>query len=192
MPAQYVRQIQLSYIKWSKIQPQIPDDTGAQRVCRCRCHAIHTTRFSPKSRHIYPKTLRWEATVNTHLLLIFMKVKALVAQSYPTLCNPMECSPPGSSVNGISQARILECVVISFSRRIFLTQGSNLDLPHYRQILYHLSHQGSLLIFIDRLIFSKSHIIGISPISTAQLNIRFRSSHKSQSGTDHMDLLNPS
>ena len=192
MPAQYVRQIQLSYIKWSEIQPQIPDDTGAQRVCRCRCHTIHTTHFSPKSRQISPETLRWEATVNTHLLLIFMKVKALVAQSYPTLCNPMEYSPPGSSVHGISQARILEWVVISFSRGIFLTQGSNLDLPHYRQILYHLSHQGSLLIFIDRLIFSKSHITGISPISTAQLNIRFGSSHKPQSGTDHMDLLNPS
>ena len=31
---------------------------------------------------------------------------ALVAQSYPTLCNPKACSPPGSSVHGISQARI--------------------------------------------------------------------------------------
>ena len=32
------------------------------------------------------------------------------------LCNPMDCSPPGSSVHGISLARILECVAISFSR----------------------------------------------------------------------------
>jgi len=39
-----------------------------------------------------------------------------VAQSCPTLCNPMDCSPPGSSVHGISQARILEWVAISFSR----------------------------------------------------------------------------
>ena len=38
------------------------------------------------------------------------------AQSYPTLCNPMDCSPPGSSVHGISQAGILEWVAISFSR----------------------------------------------------------------------------
>ena len=37
-------------------------------------------------------------------------------QLCPTLCNPMDCSPPGSSVHGISQARILEWVAISFSR----------------------------------------------------------------------------
>ena len=36
-------------------------------------------------------------------------------QSCPTLCDPMDCSPPGSSVHGILQARLLECVAISFS-----------------------------------------------------------------------------
>ena len=39
-----------------------------------------------------------------------------VAQSCPTLCNPMDCSLPGSSIHGIFQARILEWVAISFSR----------------------------------------------------------------------------
>ena len=39
-----------------------------------------------------------------------------VAQSCPTLCDPVECSPPGSSVHGTLQARILEWVAISFSR----------------------------------------------------------------------------
>ena len=39
-----------------------------------------------------------------------------VAQSYLTLCNPTDCSPPSSSVHGISQARILEWVAISLSR----------------------------------------------------------------------------
>ena len=39
-----------------------------------------------------------------------------VAQLYPTLCDPMDCNPPGSSVHGILQARILEWVVISSSR----------------------------------------------------------------------------
>ena len=43
-------------------------------------------------------------------------VVALVAQSYPTLWHPMDCSPPGSSVHGILQARILEWVAIPFSR----------------------------------------------------------------------------
>ena len=40
--------------------------------------------------------------------------KVLVAQLYPTLCNPMDCSPPGSSVHGVLQARTLEWVAISF------------------------------------------------------------------------------
>ena len=40
----------------------------------------------------------------------------LVVQSYPTLCDPMECSLLGSSVHGILQARILEEVAVSFSR----------------------------------------------------------------------------
>ena len=40
-----------------------------------------------------------------------------VAQSCPTLCNSLDCKPPGSSVHGILQASILEWVVISFFRR---------------------------------------------------------------------------
>ena len=40
----------------------------------------------------------------------------LVTQSCPTLCDPMDCSPPGSSVHGILQARTLEWVAILFSR----------------------------------------------------------------------------
>ena len=40
----------------------------------------------------------------------------LLGSLYPTLCNPMDCSPPGSSVCGILQARILECVAMPFSR----------------------------------------------------------------------------
>ena len=39
-----------------------------------------------------------------------------VAQSCPTLCNPMDCSPPGASIHGIFQARVLEWIAISFSR----------------------------------------------------------------------------
>ena len=50
------------------------------------------------------------------LLVSEVKVKVLVAQSCLTLCNPMDCSSPGSSIYGIFQARILEWVVILFSR----------------------------------------------------------------------------
>ena len=44
-------------------------------------------------------------------------VCVLVSQSYPTLCNPIDHSPPGPSVHGILQARTLECVAISFPKR---------------------------------------------------------------------------
>ena len=45
-----------------------------------------------------------------------MLVLCLATQSCPTLCNPMDCNPPGSSVHGIFQAIILEQVAISFFR----------------------------------------------------------------------------
>ena len=64
-------------------------------------------------------------------------------QSCPTLCDPVNCSPPGSSVHGILQARILEQVAMPSSRGIFPTQGLNPHLLHWRQILYPLSHLGS-------------------------------------------------
>ena len=49
-------------------------------------------------------------------ILMFGAGCGLVIQLSPTLCNLMDCSPPGSSVHGISQARILEWVGVSFSR----------------------------------------------------------------------------
>ena len=60
-----------------------------------------------------------------------------------TLCDTMNCSLPVSSIHAILQARILEWVAFPFSRGLFLTQGLNPGLLHYRQILYHLSHQGN-------------------------------------------------
>ena len=65
--------------------------------------------------------------------------KALVAQSCPTLCDPVDCSPPGSSVHGISQVRILERTATSFSRGSSQPK-SNLALPYCRQALYCLRH----------------------------------------------------
>ena len=69
-------------------------------------------------------------------------------QSCPTLCEPMDHSPPGSSVHGIIQARILEWVAMPFSR------GSSLPKDRTcvsyvscisRQILYHLGAQDVLI-----------------------------------------------
>ena len=64
----------------------------------------------------------------------------LVAQLCPTLCDPMDCSPPGSSVHGIVQARTLEWVATPFSRGS--SHVSNSVLLHCRHILYHLEPPG--------------------------------------------------
>ena len=68
-----------------------------------------------------------------------MHVKLL--QSCPTLRAPTDCNPPGSSVQGILQSRILEWVEThALLQGIFLTQGSNpglFRLLHWMQILYH-------------------------------------------------------
>ena len=53
------------------------------------------------------------------------KVKVLVPQPCVTLCDPMNCSPPGSSLHGIFQTRILEWVAIHFSTGIFPAQDRN-------------------------------------------------------------------
>ena len=48
----------------------------------------------------------------------------LVAQSCLTLCNPIDCSPPGPSIHGTLQARMLEWVAISFSKRNYRKKES--------------------------------------------------------------------
>ena len=64
-----------------------------------------------------------------------MKVK--IAQSCPTLCDPMDCSPCNSlgQNTGVGSLSLLQ--------GIFPTQGLNPGLLHCRQILYQLSHKGS-------------------------------------------------
>ena len=59
------------------------------------------------------------------------------AQSCPTLCEPMDCSPPGSSVHGIFQARILELVAMSYSRGSSRPRDQTHISCTGRQILYH-------------------------------------------------------
>ena len=74
---------------------------------------------------------------------VYMCVCVLVTESCLTLCDPMDYSPPGSSVHRMLQARTLEWVAMPSSRGIFPTQGLNPGLLHCRQILYHPSHPGS-------------------------------------------------
>ena len=57
----------------------------------------------------------WRASSTEWQSSLLGEQEVLVAQSCPILGHPMDCSPPGSSVHGISQARILEWVTTSFS-----------------------------------------------------------------------------
>ena len=68
-------------------------------------------------------------------------VKVLVAQSCLTLCNPIDCSRPGSFVHGISPGKDTGGGCHSLLQGIFPTQGLDLGLLHCRQILYCLSCQ---------------------------------------------------
>ena len=97
--------------------------------------------------HVTPNTDSIEMPagfpVSYHLLPLNHKdtSERNVTQSCPTLCDPLDYT-----VHGILQARILEWVSHSLLQGIFPAQGSNPGLLHCRQILYQLSHQGSLRI----------------------------------------------
>ena len=76
------------------------------------------------------------------LLLLYTEVNQLCAEAeslqwYLTLCNPMDCSPPGSAVHGILQARILKWVVMPTSRRSSQDQTLIFCVSCFgRQVLY--------------------------------------------------------
>ena len=70
-------------------------------------------------------------------------VRAKLLQSCLTLCDRMDCSPPGSSVHGDSLGKNTGVGCHSLLQQIFPSQGSNPGLAHCRRILYHVSNQGS-------------------------------------------------
>ena len=86
--------------------------------------------------------LHWQAC---SLPLVPCESESEVTQSCPTLCDPMDCSLPGSSIHGIFQARMLEWVNIPFCRGSSRPRDRtqvNPGLLHCRQTLYHLSQEG--------------------------------------------------
>ena len=72
---------------------------------------------------------------------------AQLLQSCLTLCDPMDCSLPGSSVCADSPGKTTGVGCHALLHGILPTQGSNTGFLHYRWILYHLSHQRSPIIF---------------------------------------------
>ena len=109
--------------------PPTPGDRvwGSSTGCYCPCQPLWLVShnyFSPGEARWPPfhksSTLCFPYTPTVCICV------CLVAQSCLTLHHSMDCNPEGSSVHGTFQARILEWVAISFSKGIFLTQGSNL------------------------------------------------------------------
>ena len=109
--------------------------------CSDRLLLLLLSHFSPVRLCVTPETAAHQAPLSLgfsrqehwsgfHFLLQCMKVKSEseVAQSYWSLSNPMNCSPPGSCVHGIFQARVLEWGAIAFIRCELLSRGETLGL----------------------------------------------------------------
>ena len=73
----------------------------------------------------------------------YFYVQCLVTQSSPTLCDPLDRSPPGTSVHGDSPGKNTGVSCHVLLQGIFPIQGLNPGLLHFRWIFYHLSYQGS-------------------------------------------------
>ena len=93
------------------------------RYCYCEVTSVVSDSVRPHRRQPNRLPCPWDfpgknTGVGCHFLLQCRKVKSEneVAQSCPTLRDPMDCSPPGSSAHGIFQARVLEWGAIAFSR----------------------------------------------------------------------------
>ena len=130
--------------------------SSKESACQCRRHRLDpwdgkiscrkewqtTPVFLPENSHRQRslagytpwgcKKLDMTQQLNTQARL---KVKVLIAQLGPTLCNTMDCSSSGSSVHGIFSDKDTGVGIHSLPQGIFPTQGSNPGLPHYRQIL---------------------------------------------------------
>ena len=120
-------------------------DSGDTCVCSAVSSSLQFRELQP-TRLLCPWDFSGKNTgVGCHFLLQCMKVKSEseVTQSCPTLRDPMDCSPPGSSIHGILQARTLEWGTIAFSLllckvvclqvqevRILTSFGAIFCLPH--------------------------------------------------------------
>ena len=102
------------------------------KVFFCLFELLYFASFSLSNFHIlYPRNF-------FSLFILKWKSKSESCSVVPTLCHCMNYT-----VHGILQVGILEWIAVSFLQGIFVIQGSNSGLPHHRQILYQLSHQGS-------------------------------------------------
>ena len=96
----------------------------------CYCYYWLTTTTPSDTSTTFICTNSFECTI-----ILCCAVLCLVTHSCLTLCDPMDYSPPGSSVHGDSLGKKTGVGCYSLLQGIFLTQGSNPGLPYYRRIL---------------------------------------------------------
>ena len=96
-------------------------DVSAAAKSLQSCPTVRSHRWQPTRLRRSWDSPDKNTGVGCHVLVQCMKVKSEseVAQSCPTLSDPMDCSPPGSSIHGIFQARVLEWGAIAFSRQMY-------------------------------------------------------------------------
>ena len=110
-----------------------------------QCFPLHICVFPSFSEASFPLLAFLTDHLNgTIMMVVLLLLLCLVSQSCPTLCDPMDCSPPDSSVHRDSPGKHTRVGCHALLQGIFPTQGLNSGLLHCRWILYHLSHQGSL------------------------------------------------
>jgi len=80
--------------------------------CHLREYLLKSTQSYLLQRNVYVKQIKF---LNCSSLCIAAAAAAALLQSGPTLCDPIDSSPPGSAIPGILQAKTLEWVAISFS-----------------------------------------------------------------------------
>ena len=131
-----------------EFEQTLGDSEGQGSLVCCSawgCKESDTTEQQQKHCDKRKWRVECEARFLTIIQKIINKTSACVSanslHSCLTLCDPMNCSLPGSSLHGVLRSRILEWVAVL--QGIFPIQGSNPGLLQCRQILYRLSHQGS-------------------------------------------------
>ena len=127
-------------MRWTKLQ------CGLVRTGLCQTDLVSIFEKVLPERLLRENTLDSKTPDILNLKRISVCAKSL--QLCTALCDPMDCSPSGSSVHGILQARILEWVAIPFSKgSSWPRDRTHISYVSYigRQILYPLSHLGSPL-----------------------------------------------
>ena len=141
---------------WEEGKRPLPDllsEHPAKRAVRAASlqKPLISATFPFKAFFLYflaNKTLKFYKArlIYTYTLMhTMMSPESEVAQPCPTLCDPMDCSPPGSSVQGIFQARTLEWGAISFSRGSSQLRDQTWVSRIVGRRFYCLSHWGCLL-----------------------------------------------